>query len=175
MDFDSLIFGDLRRFLIFFGAFCWKIYRFRFQASSCPGECNDLQAATAMALQHAELDGSDSATDYSRFCLQSCSPPTAKQSLCLASLGSRDTSWEEKRGQRATKEIWRSVFFWGGSNSELFDKYAVELEPWASWVKGWSMGNAWVLGARFAWFQRLLAFILTWEGISSYNPFWLRT
>eukprot|EP00435_Cladocopium_sp_Y103_P069690 s1096_g33.t1 len=60
---------------------------FTIAASSCPGECNDLQAATAMALHHAELsDVSESATDYSRFCLQSCSPPTAKQSLCTPSV-----------------------------------------------------------------------------------------
>lgn len=60
---------------------------FTIAASSCPGECNDLQAATAMALHHAELsDVSESATDYARFCLQSCSPPTAKQSLCTPSV-----------------------------------------------------------------------------------------
>ena len=58
------------------------------QASSCPGECNDLDAATAVALHNADLnsDTSESAVDYSRFCLQSCSPPAAKQSLCTPSV-----------------------------------------------------------------------------------------
>ena len=64
------------------------------QASSCPSECNDLQAATAKALHNADLEEGESAVDYSRFCLQSCSPPGAKQSLCTPSipLPSLDTS-----------------------------------------------------------------------------------
>lgn len=56
------------------------------QASSCPAECNDLQEATAKALHNAALGDEESAVDYSRFCLQSCSPPGAKQSLCTPSL-----------------------------------------------------------------------------------------
>ena len=101
-------------------------HRFRFQASSCPGECNDLQAATAMALHHAELsDVSESATDYARFCLQSCSPPTAKQSLCLGSGETGRTIWK-KQMQRLKKRCKQRL-----SHSELFDKYAVELIPWA--------------------------------------------
>ncbi|CAE7692045.1 atl2 [Symbiodinium pilosum] len=55
------------------------------QASSCPAECNDLKAASATALQRAELDldAAESATDYSRFCMQNCVHDSAStESLC---------------------------------------------------------------------------------------------
>eukprot|EP00438_Fugacium_kawagutii_P019558 Skav218424 [mRNA] locus=scaffold420:18717:20929:- [translate_table: standard] len=64
---------------------------FSIAASSCPAECNDLEAATAMALHSAQLTWTteDSAVDYARFCLKSCSPPAANnrsiQSLCTPS------------------------------------------------------------------------------------------
>jgi len=56
------------------------------QASSCPGECHDLQAATARAQEHADLEEEDIATDYAGFCMQSCSPSSAKQTLCTPSM-----------------------------------------------------------------------------------------
>ena len=55
------------------------------QASSCPAECNDLRAASATALARAELDieAAESATDYSRFCLQNCvHDASSKESAC---------------------------------------------------------------------------------------------
>mmetsp|Transcript_40154 Transcript_40154/g.93982 ORF Transcript_40154/g.93982 Transcript_40154/m.93982 type:complete len:440 (-) Transcript_40154:34-1353(-) len=55
------------------------------EASSCPAECNDLKAASATALARAELDieSAESATDYSRFCLQNCiHDASSKQNLC---------------------------------------------------------------------------------------------